>query len=58
MRARMEKIGIVLIMLQPELSPKATQNMDHDSFITSMYPLSVVTPFPKYGNCFGKWALA
>ena len=26
--------------------------------ITSMYPLSVITPFPKYGNCFGKWALA
>ena len=26
--------------------------------ITSMYPLSVITPFPKYGNCFGKWAQA
>ena len=26
--------------------------------ITSMYPPSVHTPFPKYGNCFGKWALA
>ena len=26
--------------------------------ITSMYPPSVQTSFPKYGNCFGKWALA
>ena len=24
----------------------------------SMYPPSVITPFPKYGDCFGKWALA
>ena len=26
--------------------------------ITSMYPPSVQISFPKYGNCFGKWALA
>lgn len=31
MRARMEKMGIVFMMLQPELSPKAKQGMDHDS---------------------------
>jgi len=24
--------------------------------ISSMYPLSVITPFLKYGNRFGKWA--
>jgi len=26
--------------------------------ITFMYPPSVITPFLKYGNCFGKWAQA
>ena len=26
--------------------------------ITSVYPLSVITPFPKHGNRFGKWAQA